>query len=57
LKNEEKNSKRKSKKFSWIPFVIGVGVALSLIVLIGIILLLIVKHKKQAHCKAVRVYV
>jgi hypothetical protein len=57
LINEEKNQLRKSKRFSWIPFLIGVVVALSLILLISIILFLIAKHKKQPHFKPVPVYV
>jgi hypothetical protein len=52
LINEEINPIRKSKKFSWIPFTIGVGIAVGLILLIIILFFFISKHKNRSQFKA-----
>jgi hypothetical protein len=53
LIDQENNPIRKSFRFSWIPFSIGIVV----IVLLSIILLFLVKHKNHSHLKGVPVYV
>lgn len=56
LFNEE-NPDTKSISFSWLSFAIGVGVVLLLLVLLSLIVLFVIKYRKDHDFKPVPVYV
>jgi lipoprotein signal peptidase len=47
----------KSKSFSWLSFSIGVGVVLLSLLIISLIILFIIRYRKEHHFKPVPVYV
>lgn len=54
---DEVNPSEKSISFSWLSFGIGVGVVLLLLVLLSLIVLFVIKYRKDHDFKPVPVYV
>ncbi len=47
----------KSESFSWLSFSIGVGVVLLSLLIISLIILFVIRYRKEHHFKPVPVYV